>query len=319
MVMKLFTLLFCVSSLAAFDVPNTSRGRALAYLDSAFLKEYDTAAAALRLDGYQDVSFLSTDGLRLNGLFRYHPQAKATFIVCAGFYPGRKESFAHFTCMLPEDYNILLFDARGHGKSAGSLFGTLDTYGIHEYKDVLGAIMLAQARSATPIVLYGCCSGAFHAARALLALESCKEIQKYNIRGLIFDSGWASVSEAARTVPLAYIQRYMSMPLISWLYPVVAHFVHYIQSRYLLPAYTHSDATITLYNKMHAITVPILYIHSLDDQAASCEPIKKLAQETSQKMCWWIPQSTSYHAGHHHKLPYEFTLNTRLFCNRVIG
>ena len=69
------------------------------------------------------------------------------------------------------DCNILFIDARGHGKSEGSVLKNMWGYGKHEYKDIIAAIKFAHKKNDVPIILYGVCAGAFNSMHALLKLQ----------------------------------------------------------------------------------------------------------------------------------------------------
>src|SRR5207253_6165044 len=121
-----------------------------------------------------------------------------------------QEDIATFYALLPEDCNILFFDARGHGNSDGSLLWKLWQYGIHEYKDILGAISCINDMNSLPIIIIGICSGAFNAAHALVSLEKNNQCHTSHVKGLVFDSGWGSVTEIAQTAPPAGIEKRLS-------------------------------------------------------------------------------------------------------------
>ncbi len=69
---------------------------------------------------YEDVFFNSADGVKLNAWFVPGLKEKATFIFChgnAGNISHRLEKVKAFHDL---DYNVLVFDYRGYGKSQGS-------------------------------------------------------------------------------------------------------------------------------------------------------------------------------------------------------
>ena len=80
------------------------------------------------------VNLNTQDGLRLSAYFLKRKWASGNLIVAHG-YQSCKEIVSPIIDLFP-NYNILLFDFRGHGKSDGR-FRTL---GCHEYKDVFAAV-----------------------------------------------------------------------------------------------------------------------------------------------------------------------------------
>src|SRR5581483_8890448 len=170
------------------------------YYDVSFLKNYSQVRTVLKAEGFKEIYFKTSDNLRINGLFLTRPHATCNVIVCAGWLPGRKEKMATFFAALPSHCNIFFFDARGRGKSEGPLLRQVWKYGVNEYKDIVGAIEYIHSRNALPIILCGVCSGAFNATHAVLHLEKQGLLSRYNIKGVIFDSGWGSIMKISRTV-----------------------------------------------------------------------------------------------------------------------
>lgn len=283
------------------------------FYSTSFLKNYSAVQQELIKEGFKSITFTTEDGLTLSGLLLARPNARSNVIVCAGWYPGKKEGMATFYALLPDDCNILLFDARGHGESEGSLLGQLWRYGIDEPKDITGAISYLNKSNSLPIFIVGICSGAFNAAHALIALEKNNQSTSSNVKGLIFDSGWGSVSDIISTAPAAGIEKRLMALFASWyktkkkllktgcFYKAVTLFSHYsglIGSVFCKKLFTQRYESITtLFNKMHLITTPILFIHSYDDTYADMNNVINLSECTPHKQCWWIEQS--FHAKHH--------------------
>src|SRR3972149_4595707 len=91
------------------------------YMNTHFLAYYRSVAERLMMnDSFQEVYFSTRDNYTLNGLLRVHAHARATIIIFCGWVPGRKEGVASLIPMFSEhEFNLLLVDARGHGKSQG--------------------------------------------------------------------------------------------------------------------------------------------------------------------------------------------------------
>jgi len=83
----------------------------------------------------------------------------------------------------------------------------LKTYGLHEYKDIIGSIFYTSARTeGKPIILFGWCAGAFLTARTLIKLRELSPqgqdlVEDLNIQGFVFDSGFGSLQDV---IPQAY-------------------------------------------------------------------------------------------------------------------
>lgn len=277
-----------------------------------FLKNYIAVRQSLKNYGFKPIVFKTTDNLSLHGLFLSRPNATCNVIVGAGWLPGKKEGMASFYAILPENCNILFFDARGHGESEGSLLWKLWEYGLHEYKDFLGGISYLNNINNLPIIILGICAGAFNATHALIDLEKNNHIVQSHVKGLIFDSGWGSITSITYTTPPAAIEKRLTTLLTliystkkqsrqSLMYKACNLLAQtcYMASYYLCvkPLVKQHEEATTLFDKMRYITTPILFIHSDDDTYATKNDALKLSQLASHTTCWWI--SKSYHAMHH--------------------
>jgi pimeloyl-ACP methyl ester carboxylesterase len=287
---------------------------------TTFLKDYKSVRTLLHKAGFQKIFLTTSDGLTLSGLFLSRPHATCNVIVCAGWLPGRKEGMATFYDLLPENCNILFFDARGHGESEGSLLWGVWRYGIDEYKDIVGAVSWINADNDLPIVIAGICSGAFNAAHAILCLEKNNLLALSKVKGLVFDSGWGSVLKVITTAPVAGIKKRIAAALRSlyttkrtarhsYLYQASSYCAQHLCTlgNYVcaLPLTTQYNHITNLSDKIGQISVPIFFIHSYGDTYANMDDAVKLADLTPNKQCWWIAQSS--HAKHHliHKELYK--------------
>lgn len=297
---------------------------------TTFLRDYTSVKTFLKTEGFQEINFASSDQLSLSGLLLTRPNATCNVIVCAGWLPGKKEGMATFYDLLPNNCNILFFDARGHGESEGSLLWGLWRYGIDEYKDILGAVSLLNTHNNLPIVIAGICSGAFNAAHAILALEKNNLLTKSNVAGLVFDSGWGSVLKVVTTAPIAGIKKRIAAILRSlyttkktarrsYLYKISSYCAQHLCAlgnyACALPLATQYNHITNLSDKINKISVPIFFIHSYGDTYANMDDAVALANLAKNKQCWWITQSS--HAKHHliHKEVYKEKLIA--FINHV--
>lgn len=290
-----------------YSAPNTEK-----FFSTSFLRDYKAVRKELQEIGFQKISFKTSDNLELSGLFLSRPNATCNVIVCAGWRPGKKEGMATFYSLLPDDCNILFFDGRGRGDSEGPLLKGLSCYGVHEYKDIIGAITYINQNNNLPIFLIGLCSGAFNAAHALIHLEKQNKTETSGIKGLIFDSGWSSVTETARTSSIANINKVILMllkPLYgnrkqsqnSYFYKLLSSCnnccLTIIHKLCVKPIVIQYDHITNLTDKIRIITSPIFFIHSYEDELTPIEPVIQLSNLTRNKECWWIKKSS--HTMHH--------------------
>ena len=293
------------------------------------LKNHTVVQEYLKSVGFKKITFTTSDNFKLVGLFLARPHARYNVIVCAGWFPGKKEGMATFYALLPEDCNILLFDARGHGESQGSLLWKLWRYGIDEYKDITAAVSWLNSNNMSPIIIAGICSGAFNATHAISYIE--KNHPNHNVKGLIFDSGWGSISQIIKTSPIAGIKKRIACFMSyfckkkslqnNYLYRACSYSMEHICAlcNYLCaePLAAQYEHTTNLFNIIEAITTPILFIHSYDDVYAEIGDAINLSLLAPHKQCWWIEKSS--HAKHHliHKDLYKEKVID--FINSVIN
>lgn len=125
----------------------------------------------------QSITFKSSDGITLSGILITRPQAKRNWILAHG-YRMSKERLVEFAKILPDD-NLLLFDFRSHGHSAGDSI----TFGYYEKYDVFAALAFLQNNESTkelPVYAIGVSMGAL----SLLAAISAGA----HFEGLVIDS-----------------------------------------------------------------------------------------------------------------------------------
>jgi pimeloyl-ACP methyl ester carboxylesterase len=302
-----------------------AHGNRVDLFNTTFLrKSKDVRAYLIQDQGFTTGYFLTQDAYALNYLFRKSANARCTIICAVGFWPGRKEGMATLHALLPQDYNLLFFDARGRGKSDGFYY-SLWQYGINEYKDVLAAIDFAQTADTCPIILYGVCAGAFHAAHAL-----CKQPCE-RVCGLIMDSAWSSVTKVSRTALTSELKKrlrnaikectnhyqlrnllYRPTACITDMSASLAHRIFFVPLLYAYRAQT--DLT----SKIHKIAVPILYIHSYDDEYTESKAVEELIAKTQRPYSWWITEHST-HAVHHLKHPMAYKEKLMQFITMALS
>jgi pimeloyl-ACP methyl ester carboxylesterase len=306
------------------------------YFKSAIKSDESKVGEALRKEGFKDTTFNSPDGLTLNGLLLKRANARYTVIFCAGWFPGKKEGMASFYKTFPQDCNVLLFDARGHGKSQGSMWGDMWSYGLNEYKDIIGAIEAMHQEDDKPIIIHGVCAGAFNAAHALIELQKQNRINELKVKGLIFDSGWISVSQTARCVVIAKVNEFfakklsslfggahyktvMQNPLFGLISIPSTLLISVLYGVFFYYPLMRNEPKTNLLLKMEKtpLQVPTLFIHSDDDECVDHKQVKKLADCLPNKTCWWITKP-SKHVCHHLKHTHDYVASIHTFLRKSL-
>jgi fermentation-respiration switch protein FrsA (DUF1100 family) len=184
---------------------------------------------------YQDVSFNSADGTKLHGWFfpAQTMNVKGTFVQVHGNAENISTHFASLVWVTKHGYNLLTFDYRGYGQSAGQV----SMEGAH--KDVRAAIDEARALSnchgGGPLIVYGQSLGG-----ALLLYTVGTLADRRAISLVIVDSAFNSYQALAREKlagswvtfllqPLAYIlisDRYAPKRVVADISPLPLLVIH---------------------------------------------------------------------------------------------
>src|SRR3989338_10866349 len=128
---------------------------------------------------YEEISFKSSDGLKLSGWFIAHNKSRDVIIVMHG-YPANKADLLPVAMFLNKKYNVFLFDFRSFGQSEGKY----TTAGFKEVKDLEGAIgFLKEEKKIKNIGAFGFSLGG---AVALMSKNN-------EIKAIVADSSYASL------------------------------------------------------------------------------------------------------------------------------
>ncbi|MBU4269817.1 lysophospholipase [Candidatus Dependentiae bacterium] len=182
-------------------------------------KRLSVVAAQIKEDLFKkyditQVNFNTQDGIRLSGYFVKRKWASGNLILAHG-YQSCKEMVSSIIDLFP-NYNILMFDFRGHGKSEGR-FRTL---GCLEYKDIFAAVDFLNDTSASrgffsrnlPVFILGISMGG---AVAIEALKRRPDL----CNALVIDSAYANLTDVISrsfkaksglpSIPFAYVVKKM--------------------------------------------------------------------------------------------------------------
>lgn len=147
----------------------------------------------------EDVWFRSADGVELHGWWIVHPKAVGTVLYCHGSSGSIAHRIGVFRQLAKLRINVLAFDYRGYGRSAG----VPSEQGL--YADVQAAydhLVGALARDPREIVLFG------HSLGGAVAIEAAGV---RSVAGLVVQSSFTDVRDMARVLypqlPLHWITR----------------------------------------------------------------------------------------------------------------
>ena len=119
-------------AVAVFVVAPLSAGYLFTHLGRPVVPEANLGRA------YEEVSFTTSDGLRLSGW--YVPSRNGAAVIA---FPGRNGPQAHTRMLARHGYGVLLFDRRGQGESEGDPHA----FGWEGEKDIKAAVAFLERRS----------------------------------------------------------------------------------------------------------------------------------------------------------------------------
>jgi len=138
------------------------------YLTHRYRRSLVHTPAEYGLQG-EEVTFVTTDGLRLHGAWIPADGSRRAVVIMHGHggsldYDLHRAPFLHAA-----GFNVLLFDFRAHGRSPGRLA----TFGYLERRDVQGAVEFLKGRGMQAIGLMGFSYGGM---AAMLGAPLCPEV-----------------------------------------------------------------------------------------------------------------------------------------------
>lgn len=303
------------------------------YFNTRFLSQPEQVKKQMICDGFTEYYITTEDGITLNALYLSHPQAQYTLIVCSG-WPGNKEHMSSlFALFADQPCNMLFIDARSSHKIRWLAQGLLWSYGMNEYKDIIAALHFATAQSNAPLFILSTCAGSFNTLHALYKLNN--RIHPFNIKGVILDSSWSTVSTTARsfiqgrmnekwhklcamlyqkenkeTIKKTYL--YQTLSITTTITSQLFYHVFFKQF------HNYYDQQTNLSHKIEQIAVPLFFIHSYDDAITSIYDAQQLAHKAHNKECWWITQP-SRHSLHHIKHKHAYKNNVIAFFEKQLA
>ena len=214
---------------------------------ASWYRHYPIAKEGRRwLEGmpYINVYIKSFDGLRLYGALLENYSDK--IVICVhGFTGSGKKDFASLAqAYYKNGYNVLLVDNRAHGQSEGKYvgFGVLDRLDLRNWVKYV----INRFGSNVQVFLHGISMGA---ATVLMA----SSIMPKNVRGIIADCGFTSVSEIFEYV----LKRDYHLPK----FPII--YLTNIMSK-IRAGYGYKDVNTTA--EIARSDIPILFIHGENDE-----------------------------------------------------
>lgn len=193
----------------------------------------------------RDVYLNSTDGLRLHAYLAEQGSNKWA-VICHGYTANAKCMSSFGQKYAAMGYNVLLVDARAHGKSEGKYI----SMGWHERKDLLLWLQYLQHNyPGCQIILHGISMGG-----ATVMMCAGEEQLPASVKAIIEDCGYSSIWQEFSNLFRANYH----LPTFPILY--IASFWNRIFNGYWL---RRDDSLAHLVSKSHT---PMLFIHGASDR-----------------------------------------------------
>lgn len=209
---------------------------------------------------YKNVSFTCSESKeKMNGWLFNCRGSKKTVLMVHGYGKNRlqfdEETFKLITRLNNEGYNVMAFDLRGAGNSAGSI----STFGRNETSDVLSAIKyLKQQDSTEKIVLMGFSTGASACLSAAISTP-----YRDSIIGIIADSPYSRADNflgsmiSSKTILPDFPFEYTIKFVVKWI--------------------SKADDSLDLINKVpNIIPTPVLFIDGMQEDISPYSNTKLL-------------------------------------------
>jgi dipeptidyl aminopeptidase/acylaminoacyl peptidase len=144
------------------------------------------------LRAYETVRFPARDGVKLDGWYVPRPGSTKAVVLLHGYGGTRTAMLARARLFHEHGYGVLLYDARAHGTSDGSL----GSFGYHETRDLLGALDWLRGRGFSE---FGCLGASQGGATIALAGAELRDVK------------WAVLEGVYPTLPNAVDRRFRRM------------------------------------------------------------------------------------------------------------
>lgn len=215
---------------------------------------------------YENISFVTSDGLKLKGWFIPNKESDAVVLVGHG-YPFDKANILQATHFLADKYNLLLFDFRYFGGSEG----VYSTGGVKESKDILAAIeFLKDEKKFTKIGAIG-----FSMGGAAILMSESKDLD-----AIVVDSTYATMDLILERL-YAFFPGILKSPFVG------------LTKFYGLLFFKINANEVSPLNSIKEFESPILLIHGEKDSQIPVENTRLLYENSNKNRTelWIVPNA----------------------------
>jgi len=255
----------------------------------------DIKPKLLNRSDIKQVEFKTEDNFILKGLWVQREKAVGNLLLCHGIHSNKEFLYQYVDMFV--DYNILMFDFRGHGQSDGKFI----TIGYHEYKDVIAAAnFLKTIEKNLPLIILGISMGG---AAALMAMDKQENV----CDALIIDSAFKDLSEIVYD---SFRTRSKGLTRFPFFYILKRVF------KYLSGCDIYKVKPI---DNLKKINKPVLFIHSCFDKVVpTCNSMQMFECAVHDKSRLWIAPECK-HARLHNLFFESYKKRTDKFLKNVLN
>lgn len=224
----------------------------------------------------ETVQFPSTDGLRLEGWKIPSAPSQPWVILCHGLGSNRSDLLDIAAALHAQGFNLLLFDFRGHGGSAGRV----TSFGWTERRDLEGALAFLGRQGdvpARPCGVYGISMGG-----AVALMVAAKDER---LGAVAVDSPYTDLEDSLGR-HLALLYRLPAVPAL-WM----------VAATYRLRFGVWPRAVSPLESARHLAPRPVLVVHGAADPRMPLAGARAIAEAASGPGVLWVIKGAGHLEG----------------------
>ncbi len=248
---------------------------ALLFLRTTILPRWPLSQAPDRWDLPSDtVRFHATDGLSLEGWKIYGEPNSPWIILCHGVGSNRADLLEIAAGLHEASFNLLLFDFRGHGASAGRV----TSFGWREQRDVEGALAFLGQQPEVPARPYGVYGISMGGSVALMVAG-----RDERVGAVAVDSPYTNLAES---IGIHLRLMYPFLPTIPFRWFILT--VYRLRFGVWPSQVSPEERGRGLQGR------PLLLIQGAQDRRAPLEGARKILANAAQPKDLWVVQGASH-------------------------
>ncbi|HEX2788499.1 MAG TPA: alpha/beta fold hydrolase [Ignavibacteria bacterium] len=237
---------------------------------------------------FEEVSFETSDSVTIRGWYFAKENFNKCIILLHGFKANKMEPLPRVQMFLENGFNVLIYDARGHGESEAAL----NSIGFYEQEDLTAAVNFINDKNINNIYCDGISQGG---ATIVYALANGK---LKNVKAVILESVYDDLHKAIDN----RFKKYTLLP---------ADVAGYFMVKFAEDRLDISVSQMKPYESIKKINIPVLIISGTDDSNTKVEDTDHLFENANS------PKELVMFEGAGHEDLYKF--NQELYKKSLIS